>query len=81
MKTKLITSCLEKREYFNTVFGNTSNAKKAVSNNLINKTDLVKIYSHNEELHLIIKDNDFNLSELKFSMKEEAKKPLLLQRI
>jgi len=81
MKTTVITSCLEKIEYFDTVFGNTSTEKKAVSNNLINKTDLVKMYSHNGELHLIIKDNNFNLSELKLSMKEEANRPLLLQRI
>ena len=51
-----------------------------INNVVVDYSIIVKMYSHNGELHLIIKDNDFNLSELKLSMKEEAKKPLLLQR-
>ena len=69
MKSKLITSCLEKIEYFDTVFRNTPKTKNKKMDNLINQTDIVKIYSKNGELHLILRDNNFKLSEIKMSMK------------
>ena len=80
MKSKLITSCLERIEYFDPVVGNTYTTKNKKNDSLINQTDLVKIYSKNGELHLILQDNNFTSSEIKMSMKEEAKKPLLLKR-
>lgn len=54
------------------------------------KTDIVKIYSRNGEVHLILnehkfdelskKPSDFNIIEIKALMKKEAAKPLLLIR-
>ena len=80
MKSKLITSSLKRIEYFDNIFGTDPKSKNKKIDNLVKKTKLVKIYSKNGELHLILQDNNFKISEIKMSMKEEARKPLFLKR-
>lgn len=81
MKSKLIISSLEQKKYFDSVFENIPTSKNKKTNGLINQKDIVKNYSKNGELHLILQDNNFRVNEIKMSMREEAKKPLLLKRI